>query len=178
MTTWTERLLEFNKSQLEKNESDRLNMKFELQMVQYIMNIISPLMQFKIKDKELKIFHNGKEINKNQFMYWWQIDRYNEIGKEEKQIKKKVNEINEKINKLKGAFPQINDTDDENMKEKKLKKTMDINEKLKKLSEYIKKDEPIVKMKLSLLINFKNIHVTLLSLNNLLENIKIYLENQ
>ena len=68
-----------------------------------------------------------ERLTEEQFAYWWQITRYNEICKEMKNIQDKTIDINKKIITLQKSIPKEDEGDDEAMKEKKIKKAMEIN---------------------------------------------------
>ena len=50
---------------------------------------------------------NQKEISKEQFFYWWQITKFNEIFNEEETIFLKFNEKKEKVNTAVSKIKQI-----------------------------------------------------------------------
>ena len=84
---WLERLLNFQK----ENEIP-LDLKFDLHLSIYIKELLKDIIEFQIENDSLKIQMNQKVISKEQFFYWWQITKFNEIFNEEEIIFKKFNE--------------------------------------------------------------------------------------
>lgn len=174
--SWTDILLEYNDKESKKDELERLNIKFDLQLCQYIVDILSSKIMFSIKDNELCIQFDNKDITTNEFIFWWQITRYNEATQDQLIIKNKINEINQKLTKIAKLYPSDNTNDDiETIKKKKLRKE-ELDKKKNKVIEYMTKDEPNVKKKLALLNNFKLLYPSIESLNKLLQNIEIYIK--
>ena len=130
-----------------------------------LKNIIS----FEILDDKLVIQDKDENIlSDDEFFYWWQITRYTEVYNEEMSIINKMKEVEQTINKLKKSI--------ENMKDdKKQKKIDDTETKIVKLTNFLMKENPNVKNKLTTLSNFRNMINTKESNNKVLESIKIYL---
>lgn len=173
---WTDKLLEYNDKELKKDECERSNFKHELHMSRYIIQLLGSNLTFKMNKGDLKIMKNKKDISVNEFIYWWQITRYEEISSEQKKIKDKIKEINNKLVKISNSYPVSVDTDDEETKNKKIKKKEELDQKRNKLIEFMRKDEINIKKKMTLLNNFKMLCITIPSIHELLENIKIYVE--
>jgi len=172
---WTDKLLEWNDRELKKDECERLNFKYELHLTRYIVRLLDSKIDFKMQQDVLQIMRGGKEISMDEFIYWWQITRYEEISVEQKKIKEKIIEINTKLVKISKAYPALIDTDDEETKKKKTKKKEDLDQKREKLIEFMKKDEMNVKKKMTLLNNFKQLCITIPLIHELLGNIKLYI---
>jgi len=173
--SWTDKLMNYNEEQSKKDEFERINFKFDLHFCKYIVELISDSIHFEYQG-ELLIKYKDKYINKEEFYYWWQITRYEEITKDQMKIKEKINDINVKLMKLEKMYPSENVNDNEEIKEKKKIKKDELDKKKNKILEFMKKDEPNVKKKLTLLNNFKLICPTINSLDKLLENVKIYIQ--
>ena len=183
MSSWTNELVTFNESQRKTPEILRMNMRFELQMAQYVIEICKPFLQFLTEKKEGRntlLIKKEKDVylTNEQFMYWWQVTRYNELSKEMKKIQDKLISIMEKLQKLKSLIPQEEENEDEKKKEKRIKKTKEMNEKIQKLVSFLKSEEPQMKLKLKLLDNFRNTYLSRETLSKLLESIQIVIENE
>ena len=124
---WIDSLMNINDS-IVKN----LNLRYELHLAIYIITILKDKVNFSLQKNKLIIQLNDKEITNNEFFYWWQITRYNEINNEEQQLIRSFEEIQQKTEKLKNSLFKINESDSDKELEKKQKKNVDINIKLKK----------------------------------------------
>ena len=169
---WLERLLNFQK----ENEIP-LDLKFDLHLSIYIKELLKDNIEFQIENDSLKIQMNQKEISKEQFFYWWQITKFNEIFNEEEIIFKKFNEKKEKVNaavsKIKN--PEINNSDPEKEIIKKQNKIQENKEKVMKLNMHIKDEADISNKNINSLKNFRSIYPTIQSLETFLNNIIIIL---
>ena len=174
--SWTDILLDYNDKESKKDDLERLNIKFDLQLCQYIVEILSSKIMFSIKDNDLCIQFDNKDITKDEFIFWWQITRYNEATQDQLIIKNKINGINQKLTKIAKLYPSDNTNDDVETIEKKKLKTEELDKKKNKVIEYMKKDEQNDKKKLGLLNYFKLLYPSIESMNNLLQNIEIYIK--
>ena len=171
---WLKRLSEWNEKELQKDELERSNFKCELHISKYLVDILKGEIDFRIKQDKLQIIKDKKEISKEEFIYWWQILRYEEICKEQLEIKKKIKEINDKLIKLSKMYPSENDNDDEEMKKKKKEKKEELDKKKDKIIEFMKKDEPNIKKNQSLYNNFKLFFIKKEGIIEMLDNIELY----
>ena len=174
--SWTEILINYSDKESKKDEIERLNAKFELQFTQYIVEILSSKICFSVKAKDLCIQLEDKEITKDEFIFWWQITRYNEITQDQLLIKNKINDINQKLTKIDKLYPSENENDDKETIEKKKLKKEELDKKRNKIIEFMKKDEVNVKRKLTLLNNFKLLYPSIDSIHNLLKNIQLFIQ--
>lgn len=174
--SWTEILINYSDTESKKDEIERLNAKFELQFTQYIVEILSSKVCFSVKAKDLCIRLEDKEITKDEFIFWWQITRYNEITQDQLLIKNKINDINQKLTKIAKLYPSENENDDKETIEKKKLKKEELDKKRNKIIEFMKKDEVNVKRKLTLLNNFKLLYPSIDSIHNLLKNIQLFIQ--
>ena len=179
---WLENLLEFR----EKNKQ-HLNFKIELHLGIYIMEILKDKIEFKLtknKTKEsLSIYlydeDKKKSLTVEKFIYWWAVERYDEIISEEELILSEFNSLKEKVMNAekKTKNPQILDSDSE---EEKQKKKMIINtnmQKIQKLKEHLKNESEKSNMKLSLLNQFRMMNPSNESVKKFLESVTIILMN-
>jgi len=160
---WLERLKEINKKMNVNDELGYLNLNFELHQSVYIIEILKDIISFKINENKLKIYLNDSYISFDKFYNWWQIQRCIEINKDEKNLI-----LN--YEKVKGEFIKLSKELD-NKEEKE-----EINEKLKNLDYYLKKETPILKTNLQILSRFKNSYQNKELLKKLIENIFFYLK--
>ena len=82
---WLEKLNNF-----QKENKIPLDLKFDLHLSIYIKELLKDNIEFQIENDSLKIQMNQKEISKEQFFYWWQITKFNEIFNEEEIIFKNL----------------------------------------------------------------------------------------
>ena len=153
---WLEIIQEFH-----KNNKQIIDFKFELHLAIYNNELLKDKIKFLIKDDKLKIMMDEKELSINEFYYWWQITRFNEIISEEELIFNNFNEMKTKINKT------INNSD----LEKK-------DNKIKKLEDHIKIEAKQSNININLLKNIRLIYPTFESIEIFLKNIKIILMNE
>ena len=169
---WLEKLNNF-----QKENKIPLDLKFDLHLSIYIKELLKDNIEFQIENDSLKIQMNQKEISKEQFFYWWQITKFNEIFNEEEIIFKKFNEKKEKVNaavsKIKN--PEINNSDSEKEITKKQNKIQENKEKVMKLDMHIKDEADISNKNINSLKNFRSIYPTIKSLETFLNNVIIIL---
>ena len=165
---WLKILNDINEKQSSKN-LNYLNLRFDLHVAVYIIEILKDNITFEILDDKLVIQDKNENILSNdEFFYWWQITRYNDVYNEEMDIVNKMKEVEQTITKLKKSIENIKD-------DKKQKKIDDIETKIAKLTNYLMKENPNVKNKLTVLSNFRNMINTKESNDKVLDSIKIYL---
>ena len=172
---WLKRLSDWNESELKKDELERSNFKYELHLAKYVIEILKDHIDFKMKQDKLVIIKDKKEITIDEFVYWWQIIRYQEISKEQVEIKNKIKEINEKMLKISKMYPSENENDSEETIQKKKKKKEELEKKREKIIQFMKKDEPNVKKNMTLLNSFKTLFIQIESIKGLLEHIENYI---
>jgi len=171
---WLEKLKDINEGKL-KGPLKHLNLNFELHNAIYVIEILDSLFEFSIKNEgELSMKKDKKNINEDQFLYWWQITRYSEVMEEEKKLISSFEGVKNKVEKLQKSIPKIEEEDPE--KDKKQKKIEEINTKLSKLANYLNKEGPILKHNLTLLSNFRNMYSNQGSLKEILKWVKFNLE--
>jgi hypothetical protein len=179
---WLENLLEFRET-----NKQHLNFKIELHLTIYIMKILKDRIEFKLTKHKTKEFlsinlydeEKKRSLIEEKFIYWWAVERYDEIISEEELILSEFNSLKEKVilAEKKTKNPQILDSDSEGEKEKKLKQIQDNNNKMQKLKEHLKKEGDKSNMKLSLLSQFRMMNPTNELIKNFLESVKIILMN-
>ena len=169
---WLEKLNNF-----QKENKIPLDLKFDLHLSIYIKELLKDNIEFQIENDSLKIQMNQKEISKEQFFYWWQITKFNEIFNEEEIIFKKFNEKKEKVNAAVSRIknPEINNSDSEKEITKKQNKIQENKEKVMKLDMHIKDEADISNKNINSLKNFRSIYPTIQSLETFLNNIIIIL---
>ena len=165
---WLKILNDINDRQSNK-DLNYLNLRFDLHVGVYIIEILKNIISFEILDDKLVIQDKDENILSNdEFFYWWQITRYNDVYNEEMEIINKMKEVEQTITKLKRSIENIKD-------DKKQKKIDEIETKIAKLTNYLMKENPNVKNKLTVLSNFRNMINTRESNDKVLDSIKIYL---
>lgn len=171
---WLEKLKSLSEGEL-NGPLKYLDLKFELHNAIYLIETLSDIYEFSIKEDTLCIMKDKKEITEEQFLFWWQITRYSEILEEERKLINSFEEVKKKMAKLQKNIPKIDDDDDEKDKDKKLKKIEDTNIKLSKLATWLNKEGPILKKNLQILSNYRNIYTSEETIKGILKWIKFYL---
>lgn len=167
-------------SEFQKNNKTLLDLKIELHLAFYVMNLLKEYYTFSIQNENLIIKDNqSKEVDKNSFFYWYSFTRFQELIKEEEKIFKEFNTLKDKvlpaIEKIK--LPEIKDSDDEQTKKKKVDKINSSNEKITKLQDHIKSEADNSNHKINTLRNFRSMYPSIDSLERFLKNVQIILEN-
>ena len=166
---WTDKIINYE-TQLLSN----LNLRFDLQFALFTIEVLTDIIQFKVnKNKELSINKSKKEIDTEQFFYWWQITRYENINKKESELIENYEKINKSIQSLNTTTIDQSLSEDE-----KQAKIIETKMKIDKLIEYRNKEEPKLKINLQRLNSFKNSCYTKETFNNLLDSILIILKNK
>jgi len=168
-------------SEFQKNNENVLDLKIELHLTFYVMNLLKEHYTFSIKDGNLVIKDKSdKEIDKNSFFYWYSFTRFQELIKEEETIFKEFNILKDKILPAieKIRLPELKDTDDEETKKKKVDKINSNNQKITKLQDHVKSEADIINHKINTLRNFRSMYSNIDSLERFLKNIQIILENE
>jgi hypothetical protein len=174
---WSDIIVNF-----QKENKKSIDLKQELHLCYYVMKLVSDHYKFTINNKKLVIrdLNSEKEISHTTFFYWWSFQRFHELIKEEEKIFNDFNDIKNKvlpaIEKIK--LPELKDTDDQVQKNKKIDKITMSNEKITKLQNHIKSEADISNNKINSLRSFRNMYPTIDSLEKLLKNIRIILENE
>ena len=179
---WLEKLKSLSEEGL-KGPLKYLDLKFELHNAIYLIETLSGIFDFSIKedsdgDEVVCIMKDKKKISEEQFLFWWQITRYSEILEEEKKMITSFEEVKKKMAKLQKNIPKIEDEDDDKERDKKLKKTEDINIKLSKLATWINKEGPLLKKNLQILSNYREIYPSEKSITEVLKWVIVYLRNK
>ena len=166
---WTDKIINYE-TQLLSN----LNLRFDLQFALFTIEVLTDIIQFKVnKNKELSINKSKKEIDTEQFFYWWQITRYENINKKESELIENYEKINKSIQSLNTTTIDQSLSEDD-----KQAKIIETKMKIDKLIEYRNKEEPKLKNNLQKLNTFKNSCYTKETFNNLLDSILIILKNK
>lgn len=176
---WLEKLKSLSEDGL-KGPLKYLDLKFELHNAIYLIETLSSIFQFSIKEDSCEedpvcIKKDKKEITEEQFLFWWQVTRYGEILEEERKLISSFEEVKNKMTKLQKSVPKIDEEDDEKEKDKKLKKIEDTNIKLSKLATWLNKEGPLLKKNLQLLSNYREIYSSEKTITEILKWVKVYL---
>jgi hypothetical protein len=168
-------------SEFQKDNSTILDLKVELHLAFYVMNILKDQYNFSFKKDKLiiKDIKSDTEIDNNTFFYWYNFTRFDELIKEEEKIFKEFNELRDKVlpalEKIK--LPELKDTDDESTKKKKVDKINSNTEKITKLQDHVKSEADSSNHKINTLRSFRSMYPSIDSLERFLNNIQIILEN-
>ena len=171
---WLKIINGINERHAEDKDLNYLNLRFDLHIAVYMIELVKSRINFEIVDDKLIIQDNKENIlSDDDLFYWWQITRYKELYNEELEIIKKMKEVDQTIVKLKNSIQNIKEKDDT----KKIKKIDETETKIAKLTNYMMKENPIVKQKLTALSNFRNTYHNRESIDKLLNSIRLYLIN-
>ena len=168
-------------SEFQKENKITFDLKIELHLAYYVMNLLKEHYEFFIHDENLiiKDSKSDKEISKNTFFYWYSFTRFQELIKEEENIFREFNELKDKvlpvIEKIK--LPELKDSDDESTKKKKIDKINSNNQKITKLQDHIKSEADNSNHKINTLRNFRSMYPNIDSLERFLKDIQIIIEN-
>ena len=163
---WLDKLKGVNKRMSINGDLTYLNLNFELHQCLYIMEILKDIVSFKINENKLKIYLNDSYISFDKFYNWWQIQRCIEVNKEENKLIVNYEKVKANFIKLNNELNNIEKEEEKN----------EINEKIKKLDLFLKKEFPILKNNLQLLTRFRNGYPNKELLKKLIENILFYLK--
>ena len=169
-------------SKFQKENKKYIDFKIDLHLSYYNYKLLSDYYKFSIKDDKLIIhdIKSKKDISDINFFYWYSFIRFGELVIEERKILNDFNEIKNKvlptIEKIK--IPEIKDTDDNDTKKKKIDKIKSNNDKIKKLEDHVKSEAEKRNQEINNLRNFRLMYPSTDSLERLLKNIKIILENE
>jgi hypothetical protein len=167
-------------SEFQKSNETTLDLKIELHLAFYVMNLLKTNYTFSIHDQKIIIKDKSdKEVDKQTFFYWYSFTRFQELIMEEETIFKEFNILRDKvlpaIEKIK--IPELKDTDDEQTKKKKIDKITSNNEKITKLQDHVKSEADNSNHKINTLRNFRSMYPSIDSLERFLKNIQIIMEN-
>lgn len=152
-----------------------LDLKIELHNAIYLIESLSDIYEFSVKEESIVIKKDKNEITKDEFLFWWQVTRYSELLEEERKLINSFEEVKKKMVKLQKSIPKVDDEDSAKEKDKKQKKIEDINTKLSKLATWLNKEGPILKQNLQLLSNYRGIYTSEKSISEILKWVKFYL---
>ena len=167
-------------SEFQKSNETTLDLKIELHLAFYVMNLLKTNYTFSIHDQKIIIKDKSdKEVDKQTFFYWYSFTRFQELILEEEYIFKEFNILRGKvlpaIEKIK--IPELKDTDDEQTKKKKIDKITSNNGKITKLQDHVKSEADNSNHKINTLRNFRSMYPSIDSLERFLKNIQIIMEN-
>ena len=85
-------------SEFQKSNETILDLKIELHLVFYVMNLLKTNYTFSIHDQKMIIKDKSdKEVDKQTFFYWYSFTRFQELIKEEESIFKEFNILRDKV---------------------------------------------------------------------------------
>ena len=169
-----ERILKVNNIEYKDGKFSNLNLKNDLHIAMYIIEILKPFFNFTESDDELKISKVNKSkdikiIDFNEFFYWWQFTRYNQISSEEKVLIEELKSLQKEFIEMKNSFEKFSKENPENKE-----KLEELSKQLQNNFENLKNKEKENKYKINLLSNFKNTYHTVESFQKLNNSIKLY----
>jgi hypothetical protein len=163
----------------QKDNSQILDMKHELHLAIYTKGLLKESIEFSLVDGSLliKLVEENKELSFDEFYYWWNIHRFDEVITEEELIFNDFNELKNKIlpaiNSIKQPVIKEDDSDEE--RQKKEKKIVSNNEKVTKLQEHVKSEADKSNAQINILKRFRGTYPTKDSLQQFTENVIVLL---
>ena len=141
-----------------------------------MIELLKDIIDFQLNDDELiiKLVKEDRILSRDEFLYWWQITRHNEIYKEETMLVKSIHKIQKEIEKVKklisAAEDNIEDPDEIEIKVKELSAKHD------KLANELKEKTSIIKPDVKILEGIRNSFPNKEILDLILNIMKIYLK--
>ena len=176
---WIERIDDFH-----ANNKVTLDMNRELHLAIYVKEILKPKIIFSLSDGNLNIKLNikdteDKSMSFDEFYYWWNIDRFDEVFSEEEVI---FNDFNELKSKVLPAIenikqPEIKESDSQEERKKKEIKIQSNNEKALKLQGHVKSEADKSNSQINILRKFRGLYPTKESLKLFTENVIVLLKH-
>jgi hypothetical protein len=173
---WIEQIDDFH-----ANNKGALDMNRELHLSIYVKEILKPKIIFSLSDDKLLIkdIEEDKSMSFDDFYYWWNIDRFDEVLSEEEVI---FNDFNTLKSKVLPAIenikqPEIKDYDSQEDKKKKELKIKSNNEKILKLQEHVKSEADKSNSQINILRQFRGLYPTKDSLKVFTENVIVLLNH-
>jgi len=171
---WLDRIETF-----QKENKQILDIKFELHLAIYVKEVLKDVVTFSSKDETIATI-DEKEYSFDEFFYWWQIDRFDEIISEEEIIFNEFNELKKKIISgiQKVKQPESKETDSEEEKLKCQEKIKENNEKIQKLNDHLKSEAELSNHKINTLKSFRSMYPTCESLRRFIDHTQILIQNK
>ena len=177
---WIDRIDDFH-----ANNKVTLDMNRELHLAIYVKEILKQKIIFTLSDGNLNIKLNIKDTEGNksmsfdEFYYWWNIDRFDEVLSEEEVI---FNDFNELKSKVLPAIenikqPEIKESDSQEERKKKELKIQSNNEKALKLQGHVKSEADKSNSQINILRQFRGLYPTKESLKLFTENVIVLLKH-
>lgn len=173
---WIDRIDDFH-----ANNKSTLDMNRELHLAIYVKEILKQKIIFTLSDSKLNIkdTEENKSMSFDEFYYWWNIDRFDEVLSEEEVIFNNFNELKSKvvsaIENIKQ--PEIKDSDSQEERKKKELKIQSNNEKALKLQEHVKSEADKSNSQINILRQFRGLYPTKDSLKIFTENVVVLLNH-
>ena len=165
----------------QKENKQVLDMKHELHLAIYIKGLLKDSIEFTDCEGSLliKLLEENKSLTFDEFYYWWNIERFDEVITEEELV---FNDFNELKNKVLPAIeaikqPEIKEDDSAEEKQKKEKKIVSNNEKATKLQNHVKSEADKSNAQINILKQFRGVYPTKDSLQRFTENVIILLNH-
>ncbi len=173
---WLDRIETF-----QKDNKQILDIKHELHLSIYVKGILKESIEFSLSENSLiiKELEDNRILSSDEFYYWWNIHRFDEIITEEELIFNDFNELKNKILPAINAIkqPEIKEDDSEEERKKKEKKIKSNNEKATKLQEHVKTEADKSNAQINILKRFRGMYPTKDSLERFTENVTVLLNH-
>lgn len=173
---WLDRIESF-----QKDNKQILDVKHELHLSIYVKGILKESIEFSLSEGSLiiKELEDNKMITLDEFYYWWNIHRFDEVVTEEELIFNDFNELKNKVLPAINAIkqPEIKEGDSDEDKKKKEKKIVSNKEKIKKLQNHVKSEADKSNSQINILKQFRGMYHTHDSLKRFTENVIVLLNH-
>lgn len=173
---WLDRIESF-----QKDNKQILDVKHELHLSIYVKGILKESIEFSLSEGSLLIkeLEDNKMITFDEFYYWWNIHRFDEVVTEEELIFNDFNELKNKVLPAINAIkqPEIKEGDSDEDKKKKEKKIVSNKEKINKLQNHVKTEADKSNSQINILKQFRGMYPTYDSLKRFTENVIVLLNH-
>jgi len=175
---WLERIKDLQRKQQNYGSLSHLNFRCELHLCIYMCELLHDIIRFELKENKLiiKLVKENKNLTQDQFLYWWQITRHNDIFKEEVALIKSVTNLQEGMQKINELISKIeNSNKGAEEIEVEVKK---LTNKYNQIKEKFDEKSPIIKKEVKLLEGIRNSFPNKEIIDLVLDIMKIYLKNK
>ena len=153
----------------------------ELHLVIYTKVLLKDKIDFGLSEGTLLIkdIKENKSMSFDDFYYWWNISRFDEIYSEEESIYNDFNKLKSKVLPVIENIkqPEIKESDSQEERKKKELKIKSNNEKVSKLQNHIKSESEKSNSSINSLRYFRSVYPTKDLLKKFTENVIILLKN-
>lgn len=173
---WIDRIDDFH-----ANNNTTIDTNRELHLSIYVKEILKQKIVFSLSDGKLNIkdTEENKSMGFDEFYYWWNIDRFDEVLSEEEVLFNDFNKLKSKVLQAIENIkqPEIKESDSQEEKKKKELKIKSNNEKVLKLQEHVKSEADKSNSQINILRQFRGLYPSKDSLKVFTENVSVLIKH-